>query len=64
MKTCVLSHFQLWVILFELSNLRFFCSLDFPEKHTGVGSHSLLQGIFQMRDPTCISCISRKILYH
>ena len=34
---------------------------DSPGKNTGVGSHSLLQGIFLIqgpRDPTCISCIA------
>ena len=29
---------------------------DSPSKNTGMGSHSRLQGIFQLRDQTCISC--------
>ena len=40
---------------------------DSPGKNTGVGGgHFLLQGIFQPRDKTCISCvfcIGRQILY-
>ena len=35
---------------------RFLSPWDFPSKNTGMGSHSLLQGIFQLRDRTCISC--------
>ena len=38
-------------------------SRNSPGKSTGVGCHSLLQGIFP--DPgACISCIGRQILYH
>ena len=33
-------------------------SLKFPSKNTGVGSHSLLQGIFWTRDQTQVSCIA------
>ena len=37
---------------------------NFPGMNTGVGCHFLLQGSFQPRDWTCISCIGRWILYH
>ena len=37
---------------------RLLCPWKFPVKNTGVGSHFLLQGIFPLRDPTQISCIS------
>ena len=46
---------------------RILCPWDYPGKNTAVGCHSLLQGIFLTRDPTCISCVSgigRPILYH
>ena len=33
-------------------------------KNTGVGSLSLLQGIFPTRDRTRVSCVSRWVLYH
>ena len=36
------------------SPLRFLCPWDFPGKNTGVGSHSLLQEIFLMRNQTWI----------
>ena len=42
-------------------------SNGFPGKNVGVGGRFLLQGIFQPRDQTCISCVScvgRQILYH
>ena len=31
---------------------------DSPGKNTGVGYHALLQGIFQPRDQTQVSCIA------
>ena len=34
------------------------CPWDSPGKNTGVGCHSLLQGIFLTQDPTCASCLS------
>ena len=37
---------------------RLLCSWDSPGKNTRVGCDSLLQGIFQPRDPTHISCVS------
>ena len=43
------------------------CPWDFPGKNTEVGWHFLLQRIFPTRNRTCISCIScisRRILYH
>ena len=33
-------------------------SMEFPGKNTGVGSHSLLQGIFRPRDRTQVSHIA------
>ena len=38
---CILSHVQLWTIA-----ARLLCPSHFPGKNNGVGSHSLLQGIF------------------
>ena len=46
---------------------RFLCPWDFPGKNTGVGCPFLLQGIFQPRDQTRISCVSyigKWILYY
>ena len=46
---------------------RLFCPRHSPGKNTGVGHHSLLQGIFptQGSDPVSgVSCIGRRILYH
>ena len=37
---------------------RLLCPWNSPGKNTGVGSHSLLQGIFQPRDWTQVSCIA------
>ena len=37
---------------------RFLCPWDCPSKNTGVGCHFLLQGIFQPRDWTWVSCIA------
>ena len=37
---------------------RLLCPWDSPGKNTGVGSHSLLQGIFLTRDWTYVSCIA------
>ena len=46
---------QLWLTLYSPWNS--------PGQNTGVGSLSLLQGIFQPRDWTQVSCIGRWILY-
>ena len=35
-----------------------FLAWDFPGKKTGVGSHSILQGIFLTTNQTCVSCIA------
>ncbi|CAM9120065.1 unnamed protein product [Rangifer tarandus platyrhynchus] len=53
-----LSHFQ----LFE--PCRLLCPCNFPDKNTGVGSHSLLHGTFltQVSQPELLNC--RQILYH
>ena len=66
MCVCVLSRVWLfvtpWTVAYQAP-----CPWDFSGKNTGVGSHSLLQGIFVTRDWThifCISCIGRRILYH
>ena len=45
---------------------RLLCPWDSPGKNTGVGCHSLLQGIFltQGLNPRlCVSCIGRRVLY-
>ena len=46
------------------SSARLLCSWDFAGKNTGVGCHSLLQGIFltQGLNPHLLHC--RQILYH
>ena len=43
---------------------RHLCPWYYLGKNTGVGCHFLLQGIFLVRDQTCIFCIGRQILYH
>ena len=49
---------------YELQPTRLFCPWDSPGKNTGVGSLSLLQGIFptQGSNPGLLHC--RRILYH
>ena len=50
----------------RLSPTRFLRPWDFPGKNTGVGFHSLLQGIFPTKrsNPcSCISCIGRWTLH-
>ena len=37
---------------------RLLCPWDSPGKNSGVGCHALLQGIFQPRDRTQVSCIA------
>ena len=37
---------------YELEPTRLLCPWDSPGKHTGVGHHALLQGIFPTQDPT------------
>ena len=48
----------------ELSPTRLLCPWNFPGKHTAVGCHFLLQGIFptQGSNPGLLHC--RQILYH
>ena len=48
---------------YGLKPSRLFCPWNFPSKNTGVGSHSLLQGIFttQGLNPGLLHC--RQILY-
>ena len=53
----VVSHVQLFVILWTIAH-QAPLSWDLPIKNTGVGCHFLLQGIFQLRDGTHISCVS------
>ena len=50
--------------LHGLEPARLLCPWDFPGKHTGTDSHSLLQGIFptQGSNPSLLPC--RQILYH
>ena len=53
--------------LHRLEHPRLLFPWNFPGKNTGVGSHSLLQGISQPRDWTlisCVSCIDRLIPHH
>ena len=48
----------------ELQPTRLLCPWNSPGKNTGVGCHSLLQGIFPPRDQIGVSFIDRWILYH
>ena len=34
---------------------------NYPGKNTGVGNHSLFQGIFLTRDQTLVSCIAGRL---
>ena len=47
-----------------LQPARLLCPWDSPGKITGVDCHLLLQGTSGPRDQTCISCISKQVLYH
>ena len=53
---------SLWPL--GLQHTRLLCPWDFPGENTGVGSHSLVQGIFltQGSNPGLLHC--RQILYH
>ena len=58
---CMQSHFscvQLFVTLWTVYTARLLCPWDFPGRNTGVGSHSLLQGIFptQGSNPNLLHC--------
>ena len=44
-----------------LQPARLLCPWESPGKHTGVGSHALLQGIFQPRDGTRVSCTAGRV---
>ena len=46
------------------SLLSLLCPTDFPGKNTGVGSHSLLQGIFPIQGSNLGLLHFRQILYH
>ena len=37
---------------------RILCTWDFPARNTEVGCHFLLQGIFQPKDQTHVSCLA------
>ena len=47
----------------ELQPSRLLCPWNFPGKNTGVGCHSLPQGISQTRDHTCVSCTAKQVLH-
>ena len=47
----------------ELEPTRLLCPCDFPGKHTGVGCHSLFQGIFLMQGSNPGLLHYRQILY-
>ena len=62
-RACLLSRFScvqlfatLWTVACQAP-----LSMGFSRQ---VGCHVLLQGIFLTQDPTCISCIGRRVLYH
>ena len=63
---CVFSHVRPFVTLWTLA-LQVPLSMGFSRQEYGVGCHAILQGIFQARDGThisCVSCIGRRTLYH
>jgi len=41
----------------DCSPPRLLCPWDSPGKNTGVGCHSLLQGLFLSQDRTCVSYV-------
>ena len=43
---------------------RLLCPRDFPSKHTGVGSHPLLQGILSTQELSPGLLLCKWILYH
>ena len=45
-STCVLSHVWLFPTPWTREPARLLCQWNFPDKNTGVGCHSFLQGIF------------------
>ena len=55
-RACVLSCVWLFVTPWTVA-------WDFSDKNTGVGWHFLVQGSFQPRDQTQLSCVVRRILY-
>ena len=63
---CVLSHLQSCLTLrpYELQPARLLCPWDSPGKNTGLGSHSLLQGIFPTQGLNLGLLHCRQILYH
>ena len=70
MDVCVLSCFsciQIFATLYELEPTRLLCPWDSPGKHTGVGHHAILQGIFPIQElkPQILPLLHwRQILYH
>ena len=56
-KSCLI---LLWPRVLEPDSL--LCPWDFPGKNTRMGCHFILQGIFQTRGQTHVSCIGWRIL--
>ena len=48
----------------ELCPTRLLCPWNSPGKHTGVGCHALLQGIFLIQELNLGVLFCRQILYH
>ena len=59
----LLSHIQLSVTPWTVAH-RLLCPWDFPDKNTGAGCHSLLQGIFPTEGLNQGLLHRRQILYH
>ena len=62
---CMPSCIQLFATLWTAAH-RVLCPWDSPGKNTGVGCHTLFQGIFPTRDQSpvsCITCLGRQVLY-
>ena len=58
------SHVMQWRLKIWSALLRLLCLWDFPGKNTGVGCHSLLQGIFSTHGSNPSLLHHRQILYH
>ena len=52
------SHVRVFATLWTVAPPRFLCPWDSPGKNTGVGCHSLLQGILPTQGSNPVSCIA------
>ena len=61
---CALSHVSLLTLWTRQEPASLLCPWDFPGKNSGVGCHSLLQGIFPTQGLNLHLLCDRRILYH